>query len=267
MEPALLVTLLWLLFGGTHIGLATTRIRGALVGRLGDIGFNALFSLVAAASFALLIGTYAAHRSEGAAGLALGDWPGLRGMLMGVIVVGVALSTAALISYPRSPYTLFAGTTIRSPYGIERVTRHPFFAGVALLALAHVLLATRLVGTVFAAGLTLVAIAGAWHQDGKFLARQGRPYADYLAVTSAVPFAAILSGRQRLVVRELPLGTLVLGLAIALLLRAVHDSIFAHGGVFVIGAVIGGAAVETVQSWRRARRVGAVSAVADRMGA
>jgi len=50
---------------------------------------------------------------------------------------------------------------------VERVTRHPFFVGVALLASAHLLLATRLVGTVFFAGLAALAILGAWHQDRK----------------------------------------------------------------------------------------------------
>src|SRR5439155_441468 len=39
---------------------------------------------------------------------------------------------------------------VRAPRGVERVTRHPFFVGVALLASAHVLFATRLVGVVLA---------------------------------------------------------------------------------------------------------------------
>ena len=55
------------------------------------------------------------------------------------------------------------------------MTRHPFFVGVALLASAHVLLATRLVGAVFFAGLAALAILGARHQDRKILARRGAP--------------------------------------------------------------------------------------------
>src|SRR4030095_11369959 len=82
--------------------------------------------------------------------------------------------------------------------GIEKITRHPFFAGVGLFALAHALLATRLAGTVFFGGLLLLVVVGSWHQDRKLLARRGAPYAAYLANTSAVPFAAVLSGRQQL---------------------------------------------------------------------
>ena len=135
------------------------------------------------------------------------------------------------------------------------MTRHPFFVGVALLASAHVLLATRLVGAVFFAGLAALAILGAWHQDRKLLARRGAPYAGYLAVTSAVPFAAIVARRQHLAWREIPPRGLVLGLALAAALRAVHASIFAHSGAWVIGVVLAGAVLSAGRAWRRAQRV------------
>ena len=45
MASVLGVTALWLVFGGTHIGLATRRVRDGLVSRLGERGFVALFSL------------------------------------------------------------------------------------------------------------------------------------------------------------------------------------------------------------------------------
>src|SRR2546425_6486002 len=139
MEPALTVTLLWLLFGGTHIGVATGPVRAALVERLDERGFTALFSAVAAASFTLLVAYYAGHRFAGAPGLALGTVPALRWMLMAVVVIGVALMAPALVMYPRTPMALFS-QTVQPPRGIERVTRHPFFVGLGLMALAHALL-------------------------------------------------------------------------------------------------------------------------------
>src|SRR2546428_5686467 len=166
MEPALAVALLWLVFGGLHVGLATRRVRAALVARLGEVGFTALFSVVAAVSFTLLVRYYAGHRLEGSGGLALGDVTAVRWALMAVIVFGVVLATASLVTYPASPMALFTAT-VRPPRGLERITRHPFFMGVALAALAHVPLATRLVGAVFPAGLPPLATAGAGHQDGK----------------------------------------------------------------------------------------------------
>lgn len=253
MEPVLGIALCWALFGGSHIGLGHPRIRRVLVHRLGEWGFILTFSGVAAVSFSLLVHTYAVSASEGAAGLALAGVPVVRWACIGAISLGFALIAGSLAVYPRSPMALVSRGNF-SPRGLERVTRHPFFVGVALLGLAHALMATQLVGTVFFGVLGAFAWLGAWQQDRKLLALRGRSYADYLAVTSGLPFAAILSGRQSLTWRELPWLALGLGLVLAYGLRSVHSGILGHGGVWVIGAVLGGAAFALVQSWRRARR-------------
>jgi uncharacterized membrane protein len=253
MKPALMMTLLCTLFVGTHIALATRRIRAALVARLGEAGFTVLFSLVAAASYSVLVSFYAAHRFEGVAGVALAGVPALHGLLTAAIVLGAVLTVAGLVSYPASPYYLF-GPAIQPPRGIERITRHPFFAGVALFALAHALLATRLIGTVFFGGLALLAIAGPRYQDAKLLARLGRRFADHLATTSFIPFAAILTGRQRMAWRDLPLGAMAGGVVLAVVLRTVHGSILAYGGVFVIAPGLVAAVVALLQSSRGGRR-------------
>src|SRR2546430_53348 len=130
MASVLGVTALWLVFGGTHIGLATRRVRVGLVSRLGERGFVALFSLIAAVSFSVLVHYYTLHRFDGPPGLALGAVPALRWTLMAVGVVGGVLIAASLVVYPRSPMALF-NKTVRAPRGIERVTRHPLFGGGA----------------------------------------------------------------------------------------------------------------------------------------
>ena len=252
MTPAMVVTMLWVLFAGSHIGLAVLRAR--LVARLGEIGFTLVFYLVAAVSFAALVTYYAAHRFAGAPGIGLGQMSGVRGLLIAVAVFGLALSIPGLTSYARLPSALF-GQPVRGVRGIERVTRHPFFAGTALFAGAHVLLATHLVGTVFFAGLLLLAVVGTWHQDRKLLARRGPAYASYLAATSAVPFAAILAGRQGLAWRELPLGAFAVGVALAVAARAWHDSLFAAGGWWIVAVVVGGGTVAGINAWRRSRRL------------
>lgn len=253
MTAVLGVAALWLVFGGLHVGLATRRVRAALVSRFGETGFLALFSLLAAVSFSGLVHFYSLHRYDGPAGLALGAVPAFRWALMTVVVVGVVLMVASLVGYPSSPMAVL-NDTVRAPRGIERVTRHPFFFGVALLGAAHALLATRLVGVLLMAGVVLLAVAGAWHQDRKLLRLRGEPYAAYLNATSMVPFAAIVAGRQRLAVGELPFGALALGAILAVVLRTVHGSIFARGGAWVIVVVLGGAALATVQSARRVVR-------------
>jgi uncharacterized membrane protein len=249
MTPAATVGLLWLVFGGTHVGLATRAVRARLVARLGENGFIALYSTVAAASFIALVGTYAVVRDGGAPGLSATGW--LRTGLVGVVAFGVVLAVAGVIPYAESSYALFRTTSRAEPRGLERITRHPFFAGTALLGIGHALLATRLAGTVFFAGLGLLSVAGAWHQDRKLVAARGASHASFLAQTSAVPFLAILTGRQRLALGELPLAAVALGVAAAWGLRQVHASIFAHGGAWVVIAVVGGALLASIQAWQR----------------
>jgi len=252
-HPALTVALFWLLFGGLHIGLTTHRTRATLVDRLGEQGFIALFSVIASVTFAVAIAYYAAHRGEGAPGLALGDLPIARGGLMTLVVLGVVLMVAGPSTYVGSPYDVLRHR-VRPPRGMERITRHPFFVGLALFASAHALLATTLAGTVLFSGIALVSVAGAAHQDRKLLRRLGPSYADYLAATSAVPFAAILGGRQRLVWSELPVTALAASLLVAATLRAVHGALFAYDGAYVIAGVVGGSGIITWRSARRTRR-------------
>ena len=255
MEACLVVVLFWLFFGGTHLGLASPRVRAPLVAGLGESGFRALFSVVAAVFFTLLVTYYVGHRFEGPPGPGLGAFAPTRWLLMLVITAAFVLVAGGLAVYPRSPMALFsAGDGTREARGFERITRHGFFAGMVLFAAAHALLATRLVGVLFCLGLALLPILGARHQDSRLLLRRGKAYADYLAVTSAVPFAAVRDGRQRIVWSELPWIWLAAGALAAPILREFHTAILGHGGVWIVAAVLGGAALASFQAWRRAQR-------------
>jgi len=250
MEPALRVVLAWLVFALTHFGLSALPVRRRLVARLGEWGFVGVFAGIAALNWALVIVSYSLQAQSGAAGPALGSLAAARWLLVSASVLGVVLMTAAFAGYSSSPYAL-AGRQARSAHGLARVTRHPFFAGVALFGAAHALLATKLVGSAAMGGLAAIAIIGIGLQDRKLIALRGESYEDYLRVTSSWPFAAILARRQRWVPRELPFGHFALGLALAFVLRALHSQLFAGGGIFVVAAVLGGVSLILVSEWRR----------------
>jgi len=237
MRPALTIALCWLPFVCTHLGLAAPAVRSRLVARYGEKGFVYLFSAVAALALAVVVTGYAALRFEGAAGPALGAVPVLRPILIAFVVAGVVLMTGTFARYDRSPYAVI-GRAFPEPRGLERITRHPFFTGLTIFSLAHAALATHLVGSVFMLGYAVVSVVGARQQDRKLVARYGAPFVEYRRATSALPFAAILAGRQRLVWSELPLSLMANGLALAFLLRSVHESIFAFAGVGFMAAVL-----------------------------
>jgi len=261
MEPAINVALLWLLFGGTHIALATKRPRAALVRRFGEWGFVGAYSAVALVSFAVLVNYFALHRLEGTGGIGLAAVPLVRWLLYAMAAIGAAVMAMSLFDYPLSAYALLSKAKAYEPRAIERISRHGFFAGLGLLALAHALLATHLTGTAFFGVLALFTWVGAAHQDAKLLAQRGEVHRRYMEVTSFVPFAAIVSGRQRLDLRGIPAAAWVAAVVVPWLLRTFHDSIFAGGGAYAIAAVAIGAAIASLQSFRAQRRQAATSAL------
>jgi len=253
MSAVVLVALLWVLFFGTHVGFATAPVRSRLVDRFGERGFAILFSTIASLAFVALVSGYAAVRTEGPPGLGLGQGRLLGAVLYSVVGFGVVLMIAGLWWYPSSNYAISTGR-VREARGVTRVTRHPFFVGLACLGLAHVLLAPKLVGAIFMGGFALQALVGARHQDRKLAAARGPAYAAFLAETSVVPFAAIRAGRQRLAIDELPWR----GIAVAVVvLRYVHEGIFAWHGAPLILPTVGGAGFFLVRGLRQIPAVGA----------
>jgi uncharacterized membrane protein len=125
---------------------------------------------------------------------------------------------------------------------------------MTLFGAAHALLATHLVGAIYMVALATLAAVGSQHQDGKLARVRGPNFERYVGATSMVPFAAILAGRQRLVLGELPWGALAAGVGVAFLLRQVHDQVFAHRGAWVIAATVGGALSIAIVTGLRDRR-------------
>lgn len=239
MEPAITVSLLWIAFASTHIGLAAAGPRAILVRRLGERRFLLLFYGVAVATFAGLIWWYADHRHEGAVGLSLGTSRPLRWTLLAVTVAGLTFAMGALRDYPRTPMARVVPQA-RYACGMARITRHPFFVGMAMMSLAHALLATHLVGTAFFTALFAFSVIGIPTQDRKLMRVRGESYAAYAAATSVLPFAAIVDGRQDWIGHEIA-PSLIFGLGATLGLLFLHDHLFAAHGMWVIVLTAGGA--------------------------
>lgn len=252
MLPALFVLLGFALFFGTHVGLATEPIRSRLVARLGERGFANAFSLVATLAFAVWVSTTAAFRHEGLPALGLSSEPVAMALAFVGITLGFVLAAGGLAEYRNSPMALVARPVIE-PRGLARVTRHGFFAGIALIGLGHVLMVPTLAGATFFGGLAVHAMVGAWHQDRKLQRKLGAPYETYLAETSGIPFAAIFSGRQRFVAAEQPWLSYGVGVVLAFGLRQVHDQLFIVGGLFIVIAVSGGGAFAAWSAERAAK--------------
>ena len=253
MQETLVTALLWLAFGGMHVGLATAPIRKRLVRSLGEGGYIVVYSLIAIGTFAALVHYVALHRFADPHTSLWVTIPPVRGALIALSVFGFTLFVAAVIGYPGLPMAAFRHRAMPAR-GIQQVTRHPFFSGVALWAAAHALLSPSKVSFVFFIGAIILSFVGGVHQDRRLVAELGDPYRSYVASTSFWPFVAVATKRQKIRWREQPWVSYALGVAVSLGLYQVHAHIFDQGGAYVIAAVALGSIVALVGSRARAQR-------------
>lgn len=261
MTPVVAVLSAWLLFGGSHLALSSPPLRATLSARLGERKFIVVYTLIAAVSLTLLTATVARYGGDGPTGLNLATVSAARWALSAIALIGAALAIAGLVNYSRSPMAVLARRLratsetkrkpLRAPAAVERITRHPFFVGLALLMGAHVLLASTLAGAVFFVGFMLLALIGIPLQDRKLRARHGDVYGDYLAVSSAVPFAAGRLSSDGASMRVWPI--LAASITGAALLAALHPLWrLGHGASFAALIIFGGL-YAVAKQFRRAR--------------
>ena len=253
MREGLVTALLWLGFGGTHVGLAVAPIRRRLVARLGETGYVVLYSAIAIGTFAALVRYVALHQFESPRGTFVATIPPVHGTLLALSVFGFSLFLTGVILYPGAPMAAFRHRAI-PVRGVQQITRHPFFSGVSLWAAAHTLLSSSTVTFVFFFGVIVLAFVGGTHQDRRLIAELGEPYRAYVASTSFWPFVSALTRRQSIRWREQPWFVYLLSIIVSLGLYQVHDHIFDHAGAYVIGVVVLGSMAALLSSKARAAK-------------
>ncbi len=186
-------------------------LRPALAARLGEYGFRGLFSLLSAAGLAWLVIAFRAapfvpiwEPAPGARYVALGL------MFLAFILLPFSIATgnptlagADLILKDRLPVE-----------GMTRITRHPGLWAFSLWAIAHLLANGDLAGILLFGAILITALNGMVSIDRKRRRALGQSWEGFAAVTSRIPFAAILAGRNRLRLDELALWRAALGVAL-----------------------------------------------------
>lgn len=195
MSAPWIVALCFAVFAGTHLALGFPPLRPRLIARLGEQRFVAVFSGIAGLSLLLLAGAVYRYGALGPPMPALGAE--LRTVLGALALLGWLCAMASFDGYTRSPMAVLR-TRYGPPAGFQVITRHGFFVGFSIYAAAHALLVPTVAQAVNFGGFALLSLIGVVWQDRKLLHRHGPAYADYMASTSILPFAAVLRGRQRL---------------------------------------------------------------------
>ena len=219
MEPVLGVALLWLAFTVTHVGLSSLRVRPRLVGALGEIGFTALYSVIALAIFVPLMWLYFASKHAGTMLWVLPRGP----VLTSVVYLGMAVAMVLLVSSFVQPSPAGMAPAALTPRGVQRITRHPLVMAFVVFGLVHLLPNGSTADVAFFGGFAAFALVGAAHQDQRKLVTGPPGYRDFCEHTPFIPF----TGRDTLAgLRELSPIAVIGGLALTATILYFHSRWF-----------------------------------------
>ena len=188
-----------LFFVGIHLFVAGTRLRSAIVDVIGDSAYLGLFSALSLGGIVWLCMAWSAVAPQA-------PWlqiPSLR--LVVLVLTFFAFELVAIGLTTPSPTATGGESLLRSAdpaKGILRVTRHPFLWGVALWSLCHLAVNPDPPSLLFFGAFGILAVLGPASIDAKRKRKWGDDWERFSAVTSNVPFAAILAGRNRLSFQE-----------------------------------------------------------------
>lgn len=206
-----------------HLLIAASPLRWAIAGRIGEPGFQAMFSILSLVTYVALIWAY---RGAAAHGVNFDLWVPSRAALWAPLVI-MPLAWLLLIGSVSAPNPTIVGAekVLQQPEparGILRVTRHPMLWAFVLWAAAHALANGDAASLVLFLAIAAPAINGMFSIDRKRRRRDPEGWQRYVAVTSIVPFAAIAAGRNRLDLGEIGGGKLVAALIVTAVVIAVH---------------------------------------------
>jgi uncharacterized membrane protein len=179
-----------------HFGVSGTRLRAALITRLGAGPYRGAFALASLIGLAWMIYAYRRAPTVPLWGLLLGFRPAAYVLVLIAllfVVIGLATPSPTRVGMES---TLSKGPDMAR--GVVRITRHPFLWGVALWALVHLIVNGDLASLILFSSLLVLALAGTLSIDAKRKRDFGEQWARFASVTSDIPFAAIAAGRNRL---------------------------------------------------------------------
>jgi uncharacterized membrane protein len=203
-----------------------TRVRDAITGTIGEGPYMGLFSLASVAALAWLIIAFAHARGAPGDTVFWTITPATRHPAIGLVLIAFLLAVPGLLT--NSPTRVAGGGQVAKASavsGMTRICRNPFLWGVAIWAAAHLLVNGTLSAVILFGSMLVLGLFGPLSIDAKRLRALGQPYAEFMAQTSNIPFAAIIQGRQKLRLGEI-WWRLLVALALFALVLKFHPQMF-----------------------------------------
>ena len=164
-----------LAFAGLHLFVSGTRLRDALIARLGENLYRGLFSLASAVVLGWVIWSYAKVRMPMPTPI-----PQLKGLADLLVLIATLFIVSGLLTF--GPTAVGAEKLMdQDARGIHRVTRHPFLWGISLWAATHMLFNPDAAALLFFGTFLVVGVAGIFSIDAKRERLYGNRWHGYAA--------------------------------------------------------------------------------------
>ena len=219
MDPTTHLCVATATFIATHF-VPSTPLRPALVRSIGEKKYLGLYTLVAFATLGWMIWAFGKTTDEPI-------FQGWRALPAWIMPISFVLFACGL--FARNPTLVGADRLLRNDEparGIVRVTRHPMMWSFMIWGAAHVLARGELHSAVFFGGFFVLAALGTLLMDWRKARALGADWQRFAAVTSNVPFVAILQGRNRLNAAEIGWRNPIIGLALYGIFFWAHPLLF-----------------------------------------
>ena len=190
MQPMSLLITTCVLFVGSHLALSHP-LRDGLASRLGERGFQVIYSIVAIATFVMVVQAWRGMPAEPPMWV-VGD--GLWMVASVLVLFASILFMGSLIGNPALPAPGAAEAAQAAPRGVFAITRHPMMWGFTLWAIAHVLVMPTEGQVILSGTIVFLALFGSAGQDAKKARLMGDSWRHWAARTSFVPFARQIGG-------------------------------------------------------------------------
>jgi uncharacterized membrane protein len=211
-------------FLAIHLLVSGTRLRDAITGAIGEGAYMGLFALASVAALTWLGFAYG-WAKQGPDAYYWSATPLTKWIQLGVTLLAFLLAVPGLLT--PNPTSVRQEATLEKPVrGMLRITRHPFLTGVALWAGGHLLVNGDVASLILFGSLFALSIFGVISIDAKRRRKLGPKWDAFAAQTSAIPFAAIATGRQKLNLAEIGWWRLALAVAIWAAVLWVHPYAF-----------------------------------------
>jgi uncharacterized membrane protein len=214
-------------FLAIHLLISGTRVRDALIGRIGQGPYMGGFVVASFAGLIWLGFAFAGARGQPGDDVLWDMTPATQVLqlvlqLVAVVFIVVGLATPNPTSV-RQEAALDRPEVVR---GMLRITRHPFLWGAAIWALGHLLVNGDAVSIVLFGSILALALFGTASIDAKRRRALGSKWDAFAAQTSNVPFLALAQGRQRLALGEIGWWKIALGVVVWGVVGWAHPYLF-----------------------------------------